>query len=327
MSDESVRLHLEVRAGAGVIRRRDRGVLRLTGSDRVAFLHRMVTNDVAGAGTFGGCQAALCTPKGKMIADLRIHVRADRVILDTERGCVGAARETLERFVITDDVTIEDRTDAVGRIGVHGPRSAGVLAAVGGSAPDAAPHRGTGLSFGSGRFLAAATRDLGDVGFELFVEGADADALEAALVEAGAVRFGPETEESLRVEAGTPRFGVDHDADTIPPEAIDERAVSYTKGCYPGQETISRMRHVGHANRRLVPLRIDGAEPPAPGAEVLAGGEARGRITSAAWGPTVGAVVALAWLRREALDADALEVAGPDGERRRATRHAPIVAP
>jgi aminomethyltransferase len=247
-----------------------------------------------------------------MIADLRYHVRSDRVLLDLppERG--PAVRETLDRHVVADDVTIEEAT--VGVLGLHGPRAPEVLArAAGREAPDA-PRRGTDLEIAGAPVVAAGSRDLAERGYDLLAPRDAGDAVLAALVDAGATPFGPEAWESLRIEAGTPRWGPDVDEATIPNDAVEAAAISWTKGCYPGQEIVVRIRSRGFPARLLLGMEIDGDRPPPEGAEIRHSGVKAGRITSAVLGPSAGRVVALGYVTRRFYDlVEGFSVILPDG--------------
>ena len=163
-----------------------------------------------------------------------------------------------------------------------------------------AEFRNARTTFRQELVIVAATRDFGVPAFDLFVERAHQALLQAALIANGAVLDG-DAAETLRIEAGRPRFTVDMDQETIPLEAgIDKRAISYTKGCYPGQEVIIRIVHRGQGRvaKRLVGLVLSGAEVPPAGALLKSGERDAGRVTSAVWSPRLGAPIALAYALR-----------------------------
>jgi tRNA-modifying protein YgfZ len=302
------------RSRAAVLERRGRGKIAVAGNDRKTYLHAMLTNDVADLQPGHGCYAAYLTPQGRMITDLRVFELGDMALLELRAEEAPVVLERLDAFVFTEDVKLGDLTEAFAELRVVGPSAASVVAAVlggrggpgGGPAPadlSAWPEfRNARASFEGEAVVLAATRELGVPGFDLLVERPHADRLAGALAAAGAADLGEEAAEALRIEAGTPRFGVDMDAETIPLEAgIEGRAISFTKGCYPGQEVIIRVVHRGGGRvaRRLVGLSIAGGDVPTAGEIVHAGDKDAGRIRSAAWSPALGRAVALAYIHRD----------------------------
>lgn len=299
------------RIGCGLVDRSGRGKLCVAGADRVTFLQGMVTNDVNALAPGGGCYAAILTPKGKLVTDLRLGLREDEVLLDVEADRTAVAREFLERHVISEDVTIEDVSARFALFGVYGPSAATVIEAALARRPDGtAEHRHQAWTACGTTVTAIAARATGDEGFDLLVPSAVAANVFEALVERGAAPglrpIGWDALEILRVEAGIPRYGADMDEDTILLEAgIEDRAVSFAKGCYVGQEVIARATYRGHVNRRLVGLSFDGLGLPDRGAELFApdaSGAVVGRITSAASSPALDRVVGLGYVRREHAD-------------------------
>jgi folate-binding protein YgfZ len=243
--------------------------------------------------------------------------------------------ERFDRFIITEDVRVEDWSGRLARIGLHGPAAASVLA-------DALPAEWTGPDRGQasverlagldeqanvlvpgpvdadavpatfdvapGHVLIVGTREGGVPGLDLFMDPVDETRLSDALVARGARPVDPDTWNVVRVEAATPVFGADMDEDTIPLEAgIEDRAISFTKGCYVGQEVIVRVRDRGHGRvaRRLVGLAApaEGVLPVvAPGDRLRAGDRDVGRVTSAAFSPVLGRTVALGYVQRDLAD-------------------------
>jgi folate-binding protein YgfZ len=222
------------------------------------------------------------------------------------RDVKDAVLARLDQLVFTEDVQLSDVTAAFTGIAVLGPRSASVAASVTGmpldrlaSLPEHGSARGT---FAGGSVIAMRTTDGGEPGFDLLVDAAHAGAARDALRAAGSVEIGEEIAEVLRIEGGVPRFHRDMDEETIPLEAgIESRAISFTKGCYVGQEVIVRVLHRGHGRvaRKLVGLALDGEAVPSAGAIVRADGREVGRVTSAAASRALGAPIALAYLQRE----------------------------
>lgn len=272
---------------AGFLPRTDRGRLVLRGGDRRTYLQGLLSNDVAALTPGASCYAALLTAQGRMISDMRVFELGDCVLLDLEAAVTAAVREHLDRFVITEDVTVEDVTATLAQVGLYGPKAGEVLAAARAAGPEPLHVLPGG--------------DLGVDGVDLVVPAEQEPALLGALAAAGAVRISLDTAEVTRIEAGIPRFLVDMDTSTIPLEAgIEDRAISLTKGCYVGQEVIIRVLHRGGGRvaKRLVRLAIDAADA-APGDLVFAGEREVGRITSAVDSPKAGRRVALGYVHRD----------------------------
>ena len=273
-----------------VVDRSDRGKLALTGAEAKPFLHGQVTNDIEGLEPGRGCYAAFLTHKGKMLGDLRVFDLGDELLLDCERIVLQDLFNMIRRYRLGRDVELHKRTLELGLLSVIGP-----------DAPDLAgpaEHDNARVTLGAGA-LAVKT----DVGIDLFFDAADRDAVR------GALDFpdGDEAQaEIVRVERGRPRYGVDLDDGVIPQEAgLNERAVSFTKGCYVGQETVARLFYRGKPNRHLRGLRLSA---PAARGDVLRLGEKEvGRLGSAVVSPVHGPI-ALALVRREAAVGDTLAV-------------------
>jgi folate-binding protein YgfZ len=285
--------------------------LWLTGRDRGSYLQGLLTNDIKALEAGRGCYAAYLTPQGRMIADMRLYEVGDGLLMTLPARVAEDVLTRLRQFVFSEDVEVDDRTAALAQIGLHGPAAAAVLARTFHDAGRGAAwfagfvtFQNTRLPLGAGNVLVAATDELGS-GFDLFVDHHELAALCSALEAAGAVGGGPDLAEVLRIEAGRPEFGVDMDADTIPLEAgIENRAISFTKGCYVGQEVIVRVVQRGHGRvaRRLVGLMLaedaDRSVPPA-GAAILAEARDVGGLTSAVWSPGLDRVIGLGYVRRE----------------------------
>lgn len=281
------------------------GRLRVTGRDRVEWLQGLLTNDIAALVPGGGCYAAYLTPQGRMIADVRVLARPDSLLLDLPAAQRAGVRDRLSMFIITEDAAIEDVTETQARLALHGPSSAAVLAACLELPPgaDAFPEHGNlAARFGAHEILVAGARDLGVAGFDLYLPVEAKADLVAALSARGAAAIGDEAWHTLRVEAGRPLFGVDMTTETIPLEAgIEDRAISFTKGCYVGQEIIIRVVHRGGGRvaRKLVGLHTLDDAPLAPEMPIASGDRSIGQLTSAAWSPRLGRWIALGYVHRD----------------------------
>jgi folate-binding protein YgfZ len=288
---------------AGLLDRSQRGKLALSGPDAKTFLHGQVTNDIEGLAPGRGCYAAFLTPKGKMLGDLRVLDTGSELLLDTERSALQDLFDVIRRFSIGHRVQLHKRTLERGLVSLIGPDSPRLAQAD--DLPEQEHCHAEVLCHG---VHARAIRT--DLGVDLLCAAEDLDELKAALEQAGALPVGEASAEILRIESGRPRWGVELDQTVIPQEAgLNERAVSFTKGCYVGQETVARLYYKGKPNRMLRGLRAD--EPLHAGAELLAGGRVVGRVGSAALSPRLGAI-GLALVRREAPPGSVVSTS-PDG--------------
>ena len=277
-----------------------RGALAIAGKDRAEFLHGMVTNDVKRLRPGQGCHAALLTSKGKLRAEMNVLCSEERLLLDTPPELAGTLAPLLRGYVFFQEAAISDETAEASLLHLAGARAAEVLRAAGVAAPPSAPHDHIVAEIGGVRTRVVAEARSGAPGFDLRVLLADRDALAGSLRAAGAEASPLEELEAARIEAGIPRWGRELDDTVLPNEAFLERtAISYTKGCYVGQEIVARLKTYGHVNRHLVRLLLAPDAAVAPGAEVRAGEAKVGSVTSAALSTRGARVVALAYVRRE----------------------------
>jgi folate-binding protein YgfZ len=303
-----------LRAGCGLLDRSERGKLALSGAGAVEFLNGQITNELADLRPGEGRYAAFLTNKGKMLGDLRVLAlgaggTVEELLLDTERVALQALFDMIRRFKIGYDVELHKRTLECALLGLVGPRAHAVLARAADVADNQLPpteHSHIQSQIGTCPARLIATGE----GFDLLCDAGDRDAVAAALREAGAMPVSEAAAEILRVEHGRPRYGLDLDETTIPQEAaLNARAVSFTKGCYVGQETVARLHYRGKPNRHLRGLRL--SAPAGSGAELRLGERVVGRLGSVVQSPTFGAI-ALALVRREAAPGDTVHV-GSEG--------------
>ena len=281
--------------GVGLVDRSDRGKLLLTGSEAAEYLQGQITNDVEALAAGQGAYAALLTHKGKVVADMRVLRGEHWIRIDTEAHAVRALARNVDMYSIGRDVQVTDETAERAILSLVGPEAATALDAE----PPVDEH-----AFVAGRHGLYVRTDLG---IDVLCPADQADGVKAAL---GVELVALEAAELVRIESGRPRHGIDFDAETIPQEAgLNERAVSFTKGCYVGQETVARLHYKGKPNRHLRGLKL--SEPGQAGDVVVFGERDVGRLGSTAISPVHGPV-ALALIRREA--APGAEVAvGDDG--------------
>ena len=306
LTDDLAGEYRTLKQGCGLIDRSERGKLALTGAERKTFLAGQVTNDIEGLTPGTGCYAAFLTHKGKMLGDLRVLDVEDgdgdpELLLDTNRATLQALFDLVRRFKIGYDVELHKRTVQRGLLSLVGPGARAVAGAEAVPVEEHA-HRPGELAGHPVRFIAT------DGGIDVLCEADATDDVHAALLAAGATPVSEDAAEILRVESGRPRYGVDVDDSTIPQEAgLNARAVSFTKGCYVGQETVARLFYRGKPNRHLRGLKL--SEPVGAGAELRLGERVVGTLTSSLVSPTFGPI-GLALVRREAAPGDTLEVAG-----------------
>jgi aminomethyltransferase len=292
--------HRALRVGAVALARPGLARFQLTGEGRIACLQGLVTCDVEGPGDGAHLFGALLTPKGMIVAPLWLARVDDAVALELPAAAADAVRQTFGRVLPPRLCRAEDVTASTASLGLYGPQAAELLAAASGAEPPAAPGRAARLTVAGRDVVASRVAARGLDGFDLLA-GGGGDAVLAALLAHGAAVAGPALIEERRILSGFPRLGAEIDDRSLPQEVgFDELgAVSYTKGCYVGQETVARVHFRGHPNRRLVGLALGGALPPAPPFEILDGERVLGRLTSAAWSPDAAQYVGLAVLRRE----------------------------
>jgi folate-binding protein YgfZ len=274
----------------------------------------MLTNDIAGLAAGRGCYAAYLTPQGRMMADMRVFDLGDVLLVDVDGGVKDAVLQKLDQFVFSEDVRFGDVTEAFAAAGVYGPAAAesasAALGLLGAEAPGAAalaalPEYGNArLDAGGQGVILVASRDFAELGFDLLCERAQAARLRQALVEAGAEQVPEAVADAMRIERGRPLFPVDMNEETIPLEAgIERRAISFTKGCYPGQEVITRVLHRGHGRvaKKLVGLLLAGEQPASAGDRIRAGDREIGAVTSSARSAVLGRPIALGYVHRDFL--------------------------
>lgn len=298
------------RQNAVVADRLDRARLVVSGADRASFLQGLLTNDVVALKTGEGCYAAYLTPQGRMMADVFVYELGDAMLLTVPLAQRELVLTKLDQVIFSEDVQLGDVTDTFATLALVGPEAPRTLSRVLAHLIDDrngwVPHANRRTEFEGRPVILTRVVDTGEPGFDVHVERGGVSALRVALVQAGAVVGDAETLDVLRIEDGIPKFGQDMDDDTIPLEAgIEARAISFSKGCYVGQEVIIRVLHRGHGRvaRKLVGLLCDGPGAPAPGTTVHAADREIGNVRSSAMSPALGRPIALAYLHRDFLTA------------------------
>jgi folate-binding protein YgfZ len=277
--------------GCGLVDRAGRGRLALTGADRRTFLHGQISQDTETLEPGHGRYAALLTHKGKMLSDLRVLDVGDELLLSCERAGLQELFNMIRRYKLGADVELHKRTLEMGELSLIGPEARRVA-----GADELGPgeHDNVRATIGEHDVILVAT----DLGVDVFCDAEATEGVRGALLAAGAVEVSEAAAELVRVESGRPRFGVDLDDNVIPQEAgLNDRAVSFTKGCYVGQETVARLFYRGKPNRHLRGLKLSAEVE--PGTPLRLGEKEVGRVTSVAVSPAHGPI-GMALVRRQA---------------------------
>lgn len=289
-----------LRAVAALFDLTGRASVELLGKDRVEFLHGLVTNEIKKLPEGSGCRAALLTPKGKMLADLVVLKLVDRLVVDAEPAFAPTLEGLLRKYLFYQDVEIRNETESTAVLHLEGPRAAEVLTHAGAKEAPGKPHVHVPSTIAGVPLLLVAESRGGEAGFDLRLPRALVADVSNALTAAGAAPSSLDLLESARIESGIARWGFDLDESVLPNEAWLERdAISYTKGCYIGQEIVARIKTYGHVNRHLVGLVLPPGAAPERGAEIRHGEDKVGTITSVTRSARFGKTVALGYVKRD----------------------------
>ena len=289
--------------GAGLLDLSSRGRIEVSGTEAVQFLNGLITNDVKALKEGEWMPAAFPNVQGRLLANARVLHRDNSFLLDTEAVTRNRVYQTLERFTLAGDFRIRDITNETALISVQGARSAqSVSIVLGEEAADVERGRIRCVPWQDSRVNVIRATHTSEDGYDLFTGASEAPKLWEALSAAGALPTGFDALEVLRIEAGLPRFGVDMNETNVVLETGLDEAVSFTKGCYIGQEIIARIHWRGHVAKRLAGLSFDSRVELPPDAKVKSiDGKEIGRITSATFSPRLERTVALAYLRYDYL--------------------------
>jgi tRNA-modifying protein YgfZ len=296
------------RRRTAAIDRSERGRIVVSGADRASYLQGLLTNDIAALTAGQGCYSAYLTPQGRMISDLFVYELGDVILLTVPRERHRAVLDRLDQFIFSEDVQLGDASDTFSTVAIVGPNAANLAGRMTAIDPAAlagmAEHDNRRGAFDGEPAIVTRVTDTGEPGFDVHIAASGSSAFCRALESAGLPFLDFETAEALRVEAGIPKFGRDMNEDTIPLEAgIESRAISFSKGCYVGQEVIVRVLHRGHGRvaRKLVGLMLDADGVPPADAPAMAEDREVGRVTSSVMSPALRKPIALAYLHRDFL--------------------------
>lgn len=283
-----------LRDRCAVIELKDRGLILVKDEDRVRLLHAMTTNAVKGLAAGEGNIALLLNEKGRILAEVLVLCREEDLLVDTEPGTRETVMEHLDRYIIMDDVELEDVSEDHCVFGVEGPQAAALLDGLGVTLPE--------LDFAHtawGDTLVARYSYTGGPGYRIYAPLAMKEELLAKLRAAGAIECDLATADAVRLEYGRPRHGVEFSDQHLVHEAQLLSHISFTKGCYLGQEIVERVRSRGNVNRLLVRVVADTSEAPSADSQVMVGEKEAGAVKSAAYSPAIGKSIAFALVRTE----------------------------
>jgi folate-binding protein YgfZ len=285
-----------VRNHSGVADLSHLGLLRITGKDRLPFLNGLLTNELLKLNEGTGVRSALLNTKARVLADLYIYAREDDLIVDVGDAAGASVKDILDRFIITEDVQVKDVTSSFVHLTLQGPQatqSSRELLSVSFADLKSLQHKMIGPTM-------IAVRDrTGQSGYDMIIPNDEAEAVWQGFLLKGVTPVGQDALEVLRLEAGYPRYGYDVDENTIILEAGFKDAISFTKGCYLGQEVVARATHIGRVNKNLVQFQTDSDHVPVRKAKLQASGREAGYVTSAAFSPGLKAVMGLGYAQRD----------------------------
>lgn len=281
-----------LRAHAAWLDLSGRGKLLASGDDRARLLHAMTTNHVQQLKPGSGCYAFFLNAQGRILGDVNLFCFEDHFLLDTEPETRHKLYEHLDRYIIADDVALADDTDRMATIALEGPEAPAMLQKLGAPVPETLYSTATW-----GIRTVARIDSTGSGGFFLFTTVNDKPQLIASLEAAGAAAATPEDASIVRIENGRPRYGEEITERYLVQETGQLQAVHFNKGCYLGQEIVERIRSRAQIHRVLRRLEIDSNEVPPAGTKLKAADADAGEIVSAVLSPTLGKVVAMAYVR------------------------------
>jgi folate-binding protein YgfZ len=282
-----------------------RAIITLTGRDRVKYLHNISSNDIKSLAEGRGTLALLLNPQGRILAELEVYALPEKLLVLSHASQRERTVATLKKYVIGSQVQIEDLTEQLGSVGVEGPRAAEVVQrACGVAIGDLPDFSIKEITTDAVPCYVLRRSHFGETGAEIIAPRAHLPALWQRLLAdvraAGGQPIGMAAFHALRLEAGASWFPADFNDAMIPHEAaLETTHISFTKGCYTGQEIVERVRSRGHVNRKRVSLKFSAATPPPQGTKLFANGADVGFVTSAAFSPGAGAAIGMGYVRRE----------------------------
>ena len=300
---DPLREYNAIRQGVALADLSYQGKFILSGEDRKAFLQGLISNDLLKATESSGIYTTLLTAKGKTIADFSLFPLPEGYLMEIEAENAEKTKDVLMRFRLRSKVQMT--VPAWGRLLVAGPLAKTRIEQLFGDAlPKMAEHAFFERAIDEVRLICIKRSVTGEADFHLYTPLENVEGLWTRLLSEGAglplQPVGQTALKTTRIEAGIPRYGVDMNEEVIPVEAgIQDQVISYTKGCFPGQEVVARIKTYGHVNKQLSGIILEGDIPPQSGAKISQGEKSVGWVTSAVKSPFVGKVIAMAYLRRK----------------------------
>jgi folate-binding protein YgfZ len=312
--------HKSVREAVGFLDLTDRGKIEVTGPDRITFLHAMISNDVVELSELAVRYGTFLTDRGKIVSDFFYYKLPEILLIDVSKELLPVMKETLEKYIIMDEVELEDLSVQRVHFSLQGPKASELVLKLFETAIPSEPYQVMEVDWEGSPGWLIAKQDLAESGCELIFSAAVTDSLKQAILKEGdslgLAEISREARNILRLEAGIPWYGEDMDENRYPMEARLETAISLTKGCYLGQEVVSKAVHIGGVNKLLMGLKVNQPVVPVKGARVLNDeGTQIGAITSAAFSPRFERPIALAYLKSKfALPGDVCQVETGEGK-------------
>jgi len=289
--------------GAGVIDLSSRGRLLVSGSEAVMFLNGLITNDMKTLGLNSWMPAVFPNVQGRLIAAVRIIHRDDGFLIDTEHATLETVAKLLGRFTLAGDFQVRDLSSETAMLSVQGGKAAEVVRQAFDETAASVAREGVATAQLEGKVTIIRATHSGEDGFDLLVDANAAEHLRNSLIGAGASPYGQEVAEILRIEAGIPRFGIDMDETKVVTETNLDDAVSFTKGCYIGQEIIARIKYRGHVAKKLTGVLLEQNVALESGAKILSSDDKEiGAITSWTVSPQLKRTIALSYVKYDYLE-------------------------
>jgi folate-binding protein YgfZ len=300
--------------GAGLIDLSSRGRLRVSGSEATMFLNGLITNDMKTLAENRWMPAAFPTVQGRLIGAVRVVRLKDAFVIDTDAESHEAVLKTVSRFTLAGDFHVKDLTTETALLSVQGKRAVEVVEKVLKTSVSDLPRDGVlETNWQNTPVTIIRATHTAEDGFDILIDSAQGAQLRQALIDADAQVVSPDVFEVLRIEAGIARFGHDVDETNVVTETNLDDAVSYTKGCYVGQEIIVRIKHRGHVAKKLTGLRFQTEKRIEPGTIIKSSdGKEIGKLTSTAFSPKLEATIGLGYVRYEFLNPGTTVVIEPE---------------
>jgi folate-binding protein YgfZ len=314
--------------GAGLIDLSLRGRILVGGSEAAMFLNGLITNDIKTLAVNWWMPAAFANVQGRLLAAVRIAHREDGFLIDTENATRETVITLLERFTLAGDFRLQDLTDETQMFSMQGSRAPEIVSRVfGEEVASVERQRIVNAQFGDTTVTIIRATHTAEDGFDLFIDANNGSTLRGALTTAGAAPISNATFETLRIEAGVPLYGIDMDENNVVTETNLDDAVSFTKGCYLGQEIIVRIKHRGHVAKKLSGVVLENSIPVPRNSKIISvDGKEIGRVTSSTLSPRLDRAIALGYLKYDYLTAGTeVKVATPESETSATVAELPFV--